>query len=50
MMQGEKIAADLREAQDAVSGNHSPVVGAVGGGAPAGTPRRQFARRWSSPR
>src|SRR5947208_1480228 len=25
MMQGEKIAADLREAQDAISGNHSPV-------------------------
>ena len=25
MMPGEKIAADLREAQDAVSGNHSPV-------------------------
>ncbi len=25
MMQGEKIAADLREAQDAVSGNQSPV-------------------------
>lgn len=25
MMQGEKIAGDLREAQDAVSGNHSPV-------------------------
>src|ERR1700730_15306940 len=25
MMQGEKIAADLREAQDAVAGNHSPV-------------------------
>src|ERR1700710_585912 len=25
MMQGEKIAADLREAQDAVRGNHSPV-------------------------
>ena len=25
MMQGEKIAADLREAQDAVSGDHSPV-------------------------
>ena len=25
MMQGEKIAADLREAQDAVSGHHSPV-------------------------
>src|SRR6202171_984627 len=25
MMQGEKIAADLREAQDAVGGNHSPV-------------------------
>jgi DNA repair protein RecN (Recombination protein N) len=27
MMQGEKIAGDLREAQDAVSGNHSPVTG-----------------------
>jgi len=26
MMQGEKIAADLREAQDAVSGNHSPAA------------------------
>src|SRR3981189_3235506 len=26
MMQGEKIASDLREAQDAVSGNHSPVA------------------------
>src|SRR4030081_2688989 len=26
MMQGEKIAADLREAQDAVGGNHSPVA------------------------
>jgi DNA repair protein RecN (Recombination protein N) len=26
MMQGEKIAADLREAQDAISGNHSPVA------------------------
>src|SRR5205823_14539020 len=25
MMQGEKIAADLREAQDAVGGTHSPV-------------------------
>ncbi|MDB5654268.1 MAG: repair protein RecN, partial [Tardiphaga sp.] len=25
MMQGEKIAADLREAQDAVSGHHSPI-------------------------
>jgi DNA repair protein RecN (Recombination protein N) len=25
MMQGEKIAGDLREAQEAVSGNHSPV-------------------------
>jgi DNA repair protein RecN (Recombination protein N) len=27
MMQGEKIAGDLREARDAVSGNHSPVAG-----------------------
>jgi DNA repair protein RecN (Recombination protein N) len=26
MMAGEKIAADLREAQDAVSGNHSPLA------------------------
>ena len=26
MMQGEKIAGDLREAQDAVSGNQSPVA------------------------
>src|ERR1700742_5121779 len=26
MMQGEKIAADLREAQEAVSGHHSPVA------------------------
>src|SRR5215813_6445714 len=26
MMQGEKIAADLREAQEAVSGNHSPIA------------------------
>jgi len=26
MMQGEKIAADLREAQEAVSGDHSPVA------------------------
>jgi DNA repair protein RecN (Recombination protein N) len=26
MMQGEKIAADLREAQDAVGGDHSPVA------------------------
>src|ERR1700710_1471391 len=26
LMQGEKMAADLREAQDAVSGNHSPVA------------------------
>jgi DNA repair protein RecN (Recombination protein N) len=26
MMQGEKIASDLREAQDAVGGDHSPVV------------------------
>src|ERR1700729_3508222 len=26
MMQGEKIAADLREAKDAVSGHHSPVA------------------------
>ena len=50
MMQGEKIAADLREAQDAVGGNHSPVRGTVGGGAPAGAPGRPMRPRWSSPR
>jgi DNA repair protein RecN (Recombination protein N) len=27
MMQGEKIAGDLREARDAVSGTHSPIAG-----------------------
>src|SRR5437868_11313393 len=27
MMQGEKIAGDLREARDAVGGNHSPIAG-----------------------
>src|SRR4051812_43031959 len=27
MMQGEKIVTDLREAQDAVSGDHSPIAG-----------------------
>ena len=43
MMQGEKIAADLREAQEAVGGNHSPVPALAGGGAAAGAPRRQFA-------
>ncbi|MFX8079059.1 hypothetical protein ABTK74_19935, partial [Acinetobacter baumannii] len=26
MMQGEKIASDLREAQEAVGGHHSPVA------------------------
>src|SRR4029077_20685509 len=45
MMQGEKIAADLREAQEAVSGDHSPGpalsaagrrLGRGGGGAPCG--------------
>ncbi len=50
MMQGEKIAGDLREAQDAVGGNHSPVRGAVGGGAPAGAPRAATRRLWSSRR
>ena len=43
MMQGEKIAADLREAQEAVGGDHSPVAALVGGGAAAGAPRGQFA-------
>ena len=49
MMQGEKIASDLREAQDAVSGNHSPVSAcrrrcAGWSAAPAIRPR------WSNPR
>ena len=39
MMQGEKIATDLREAQDAVSGDHSPVASPFGGGAAPGAPR-----------
>jgi len=43
MMQGEKIASDLREAQDAVSGNHSPVRHCPRS-APAGTPGRKLAR------
>ena len=42
-MQGEKIAADLREAQEAVGGNAFAGAGAVGRGAPAGAPRRQVA-------
>ena len=50
MMQGEKIAADLREAQDARRRQSFAGRRAVGGGAPAGTPRRRIRRRWSSPR
>ena len=50
MMQGEKIAADLREAQEAVGGDSFAGAGTVGGGAPAGAPRRQIRPRWSSPR
>jgi len=49
MMQGEKIAGDLREAQDAVSGNHSPVTAwrlrCAGWNAVPG-----MRRPWSSPR
>jgi DNA repair protein RecN (Recombination protein N) len=43
MMQGEKIAADLREAQDAISGDHSPVA------ALSGAVRRLERRAASSP-
>jgi len=43
MMQGEKIAADLREAQDAVGGDHSPVA------ALAAAVRRLERRAGSSP-
>ena len=43
MMQGEKIAADLREAQEARRRHAFAGTGALGRGAPAGTPRRQFA-------
>src|ERR1700692_453714 len=39
MMQGEKIAADLREAQDAVSGHHSPVAALAAAVGAAGHPR-----------
>ncbi|SEI19774.1 DNA repair protein RecN [Tardiphaga sp. OK245] len=43
MMQGEKIAADLREAQEAVSGHHSPISSL------AATVRRLERRAGSSP-
>ena len=49
MMQGEKIAADLREAQDAVSGNHSPVSALAAAVQAAGAAGRQFARAGPSP-
>ena len=40
MMQAEKVAGDLRDAHEAVAGGQSPVPALVGGGAPAGAPRR----------
>ena len=43
MMQGEKIAGDLRDAQEAVSGNHSPIA------ALAAAVRRLERRAGSSP-
>ncbi len=43
MMQGEKIAGDLREAQEAVSGNNSPIAGL------AAAVRRLERRAGSSP-
>ena len=49
MMQGEKIAADLREAQDAVSGNHSPVA-ALSAAVRRLERRAGNSPRWSSPR
>jgi DNA repair protein RecN (Recombination protein N) len=48
MMQGEKIASDLREAQEVVGGHNSPARGAVGRRAPAGASRCQCACDWSS--
>ena len=50
MMQGEKIAGDLREAQDAVSGNHSPVRGAVRRRCAGWSAAPAIRRPWSSPR
>ena len=40
MMQGEKVAGDLREAHDAVAGRQLAGAGARGRGTPPGTPRR----------
>ena len=50
MMQGEKIAADLREAQEAVSGNHSPVAGACRRRCGGWNAAPAIRRRWSNPR
>ena len=43
MMQGEKIATDLREAQEAISRHAFAGAGAVGRRTAPGAPRRQFA-------
>src|ERR1700712_2603013 len=48
MMQGEKIAADLREAQDAVGGNHSPVP-ALSAAGRRGAPRPANSPAWVEP-
>ena len=48
MMQAEKVADDLRDAHEAVAGNHSAMPALATALAPAGTPRRRRRRRWSS--
>ena len=50
MMQGEKIAGRPARGAGRRRRQSFAGAGAVGGGAPAGTPRRQIRRRWSSPR
>ena len=49
MMQGEKIAADLREAQDAVCGDHSPIA-ALSAAVRRLERRAANSPAWSSPR
>ena len=49
MMQGEKIASDLREAQEAVGGTHSPVP-ALSAAVRRWSAAPPIRRRWSSPR
>src|SRR5205814_1760504 len=49
MMQGEKIASDLREAQEVVGGHHSPVA-ALSAATGEWSAAASIRRRWLSPR